>query len=377
MTKFVFRADSKQAHRFTHCAVAVAVAIMALAPAAHADDLFSMFTLSGFGTLGATHSSLSSADYAGTAFEPSGAGASHTVDFADDTRFGLQLTAQLTSKLSAFVQVVSHNNYDNSFTPTLEWANLNYAFTPDVNLRVGRIELPTFLTSDYRGVGYANTLVRMPPELYNAQPITNSDGVDASYRMHLGAVTNTVHLIYGESVFHVSPGPYRAEGTGIFGIFDTLEYRELTAHVGYLHAHVTLPFTEAAPTAAYSAAASLDMDRWLVQAEVARVTVSGLTPGYLAGYLMGGVRFGKFTPYVSYAIEHALSEPLVSPNYNNGQSAASVGVRWDFARNMDLKLQYDHVWTPANSTGYFVNEQPDFQLGSGTNVVTATFDFVF
>ncbi|MGN6230872.1 MAG: hypothetical protein ACTHNZ_06880 [Trinickia sp.] len=336
-----------------------------------------MFTLSGFGTLGATYSSLRTADYAGAAFEPYGAGASRNVDFGDDSRIGVQLTARFTSKLSALVQVVSHNNYDNSFTPTLEWANLNYAFTPDLNVRVGRIELPTFLTSDYREVGYANPWVRVPPELYDVEPITNSDGVDGSYRMHFGPVTNTLRLVYGESSFHAVPGPLRVRGTGIFGVFDTVEYRALTARVGYLHAHVSVPFASGMSAAVYSAAASLDMEHGFVQAEIARATVAGLTPGYIAGYATAGWRIGKLTPYVTYAVEHSLDRPVVLPNFNTGQRSASAGVRWDFAKNVDLKVQYDRVWTPAGSTGLFMNEQPDFQLGSGTHVVTATLDFVF
>jgi hypothetical protein len=195
---------------------------------------------------------------------------------------GVQLTAKFTNKLSALVQVVSHNNYDNSFTPTLEWANISYAFTPDVNLRVGRIELPTFLASDYREVGYANPWVRVPPELYDVVPITNSDGVDGSYRSHLGPVTNTLHLIYGKSTFHAVPGPICVEGTGIFGAFDTVEYRALTTHFGYLRASVSVPFASGLPVAVYSAAASLDMARWFVQAEVARATVDGVQPIDLA-----------------------------------------------------------------------------------------------
>ncbi|MGN6666265.1 MAG: hypothetical protein ACTHKH_04725 [Trinickia sp.] len=351
--------------------------VVCAARQARADDLFSMFALSGFGTFGATYSSLRTADYAGAAFEPYGAGASRRIDFADDSRVGVQLTAKFTSKLSALVQVVSRHNYDNSFTPTLEWANLNYAFTPNLSVRVGRIELPTFLASDYREVGYANPWVRVPPELYDIEPISHSDGVDGSYRTHFGPVTNTLHLIFGESTFHVVPGPLRVEGTGVFGVFDTVEYRALTTHVGYLHAHVSVPFASQMPAAVYSAAASLDMERWFVQAEIARVTVSGLTPGYIGGYATAGLRVGKFTPYATYAVEHSLDRPVISPNFNTGQRSASAGVRWDFAKKFDFKVQYDHVWTPAGSTGLFMNEQPNFQLGSGTHVVTATLDFVF
>ncbi|MGV7241289.1 hypothetical protein [Caballeronia sp. M23-90] len=60
-----------------------------------------------------------------------------------------------------------------------------------------------------------------------------------------------------------------------------------------------------------------------------------------------------------------------------GQKDISFGLRWDVVKNVDLKVQYDHVWLPANSTGSFINFQPNYQLGSGTNVISAALDFVF
>lgn len=365
-------APSRLALTFVSCCAALAVAV----PNARADSPRSMFTLSGFGTFGVTHSSLDTADFSSTSLEPRGAGASHKIDVADDTKVGVQLNAQFTSKLSALVQVVAHNNFDNTFTPTLEWANLNYAFTPDLNVRIGRIELPTFLASDYREVGYANPWVRVPRELYSIEPITNSDGIDASYRAHLGSVTNTIRLVYGYTTFS-DPSGFKSRVSAIFGAFDTFEYRALTGRVGYMRARVKLPFASDAAAAIYSAGANFDMERWFVQAEIARVTAAGLTPGYLSGYATAGVRINRFTPYVTYAQEYSLNHPLNIPNYNRGQKDLSAGLRWDFAKNVDLKVQYDHVWTPANSTGLFINEQPNFRLGSGANVVTAALDFVF
>ena len=50
-------------------------------------------------------------------------------------------------------------------------------------MRVGRVGLPVFMISDYRNVGYANTMLRPPAEMYSQVPINSIDGVDA----HLAA----------------------------------------------------------------------------------------------------------------------------------------------------------------------------------------------
>jgi len=340
-----------------------------------------LFSISGFGTLGVTHSSLGSADYTSTAFEPNGAGRSRRYDLENDSVVGVQLTAHVTDKLSAILQIVSQHSYDNSYTPHVEWANIKYAFTPDFSVRVGRIDLPTFANSDYRNVGYANPWLRVPVEVYNNNPITHSDGADASYRFRVGPVVDTVRIMYGLSTFHVTPGPIRAKATDLLGLFDTIEYGAFTGHIGYVHGNVNLagfpPSYNFLSSTSYSISAAYDPGKWFVQAELARVTSEDTTPGYINGYITAGYRIGTFTPYLTYAQSHSLGHPTITGNSNFGQRDASVGIRWDFAKNFDLKAQYDHVWLPSDSTGSLTNFQSDYRLGSGTNVFSLALDFVF
>jgi opacity protein-like surface antigen len=366
---------STRAAWFARVAMLCGSAVIAL-PAC-ADDAPGMFTLSGFGTLGMAHSSLETADYVGSSLQPNGAGATRRYDFENDSKLGVQLTARLTDKLSAVVQVISQHEYDNTFHPRLEWANVKYAFTPDFSVRVGRIEVPTFLNSEYRNVGYAFPWVRLPVEVYNAQPLTSSDGADMSYRIGKRGVSNTVRVAYGYSVFHVNPGMFRATGKNIISVDDTLEVGNFLGHVGYQHATVELPFVANVPVNVYSIAASYDPGSWFVQGELARVTVAQVTPGYVSGYVTGGVRVAKTTLFTTYAQSHGLGHATVIPNYNNGQRDLSVGARWDFMKNVDLKVQYDHVWVPDGSTGTFINQRYGYQLGSGANVFSAALDFVF
>lgn len=119
----------------------------------HADT--PMFSFSGFGTLGVVHSSQDQADFTDSVWKPNGAGHRHDWSADVDSRLGLQIIANVTPKLSAVLQVVAEQNYDNSYRPHVEWANIKYAFTPDFDVRVGRIAMPTFLVGDYRKVGYA------------------------------------------------------------------------------------------------------------------------------------------------------------------------------------------------------------------------------
>lgn len=120
-----------------------------------------------------------------------------------------------------------------------------------------------------------------------------------------------------------------------------------------------------------------------------------------AWYVSSGYRFGKFTPYVTYSQSRQLgntSDPGLDlaavPPFLVGFAAGlnaglneflrpttgttvSLGSRWDFMKNADLKLQFDHIDLDANSYGQLHNLQPGFQFGGNINVFSAVIDFVF
>ncbi len=154
----------------------------------------------GFGSLGVSHSSMSSGDYTLDSSIPKGSALSDEWSTANDTRIAAHLAAQFTPKVSAMLQVDSEYHAPNTYEPEVEWANVKYAFTPDAYLRVGRIALPTFLDSDNRDVGYTYVWIHPPLELYRQLAITHSDGVDAMYRVRHGESVNTIKaILYGEN----------------------------------------------------------------------------------------------------------------------------------------------------------------------------------
>jgi hypothetical protein len=59
------------------------------------------------------------------------------------------------------------------------------------------------------------------------------------------------------------------------------------------------------------------------------------------------------------------------------QHTVSLGARWDFAKNVDLKVQFDHIRIGADSDGPLINIQPGFRPGGTVNLFNATVDFVF
>ena len=369
-------------------AIALAIATTVFG-AAHAEDsgAASMFKFNGFGTIGAARSNGNGADFVSSYwFQPNGAGKTREWSGSVDSRLGAQLNANFSKEVSAVVQVVTEQQWDNSWRPALEWANVKYAFTPDLSVRVGRILLPTYMWSESRKVGYTNPWVRPPVELYNLLGVTKSDGVDVTYRSHLGEVTNTVSALFGRTNVTIRGGA-KAELRNVQGVSDQIEYGALTARVSYQRMRMSMPSLVAlnslgcvgcesdVPLSVVNVGAGYDTGDWFVAGEWAgsRLDQGAFHIGGTkrAAYVNGGYRIDKFTPYLGYSqIEQKTSTILGDTE----QKTVFAGLRWEFLKNVDFKLQYDRVRPGAGSTGFFLNGTPS---ANNTSVLSVAVDFVF
>lgn len=346
------------------------------------------FTFGGFGSLGVSHSSMRLGDYTLDSTMPKGAGLSDDWSTGNDSRIAGHLAAKFTPKVSAVLQVVSEYHTPNTYQPEIEWANVKYAFTPDAYIRVGRIAVPTFLDSNNRDVGYSYVWIHPPVELYRQLAITSSDGVDAMYRFEIGDVGNTIKaIIYGENTIERSTS--KSISKDMWGIFDTIEYGPTTTHVGYQERLAASQNLQTGVTGAWvrnsdlSVGVNYDPGNWFAMSEwIQRKSTTKIS----AMYVSAGYRVKKFTPYLTYSQNSRGSFlpgfPPPSSNSiqlaNRSQSTVSLGVRWDFMKNTDFKLQYDQVKLSDNSNGFLANVPANVSLyGAKFHVLSAVVDFIF
>ena len=345
-----------------------------------------MFKFGGFGTLGFTHSSLDLGDYVIDSSMPKGAGRSYDFAVSNNSRAAAHVNASFTQKVSALFQVDSEYRSDGTYRPEVEWISVKYSFTPNSYVRAGRIVLPTFMDSENRDVGYSYTWVHPPVDLYHQLAIPSSDGIDVMYRSEIGEAGNTVKAIYGRNT--IERPNTKSTSRDMWGVFDTFEYGPATIHAGYQQRQSSTLNTLTGVTGEWvqntdvTAGASYDPGDWFVISEwIQRRSTYKAS----AMYVSGGYRIDKFTPYVLYSQNSPGSfQPNSSPTAsvieraNRSQSTGSVGLRWDFMRNYDFKIQYDQVKLSDHSNGYLVNVPTGVKLyGSKFYVISAVVDFVF
>jgi hypothetical protein len=399
--------------------------VCAAARAGTNDSGTPVFSFSGFGTLGVVHSSEVNADFTSGVLAKNGAGYTHPWSTDVDSKLGGQVVAHATAQLSAVVQVISEQLYDGTYRPHVEWANLNYQFTPGFNVRIGRTVLPSFMFSDTRKVGYANPWVRPPADVYNLVPLSSSDGIDASYETRWGPFVNRLTGTYGKNDVRLPPNiGGTAHSRNLWLLSDTIEYGAASVHATYQRLHLTVPSLNALLDAFRSfgpqgialadhyderdkvvtfmaLGAQYTLKDWFVMGEWGSTDYNSAFGKNTAWYATGGYVWRKLTPYLTYsevkansnASDPGLDLSAIPPELagaatqlNAGlnsvlsqipvEKTIAAGVRLDVLRNVALKIQYDHVRLGAGSPGSLINIQPDFRAGGTVNLLSATVDFV-
>jgi hypothetical protein len=349
----------------------------------------SMFSVNGFGTLGAVHSNLDRADYTAIYLQPNGAGRSDSWSHDVDSVFGLQGAANY-GKWKLVVQGITKQTARDTWKPTIEWANVRYSFTDNFSLRAGRFAMPTYLFSDTRLVRYAMTAVRPSVEVYRMLPVTRLDGAELSYGFKTGSVGHTFRVIHGKNTTDLSKVAYARNTDNTALIYD-MSVGDFTVHAAAQKRKfaviLTTPPGSVGRTQEYKIAdfaVNYDNGKQVVMVEVVRTwlkrrEVSADSLGYVVNF---GQRLGDLTPYVQYGKLDPVDDALLSGARAPASSTKTAGIRWDFYPNFALKAQYDRAQAENRSRGTFVNAITTppalaFPVNSSSDQVSISLDFVF
>ena len=402
-----------------------------MVPNAYALDLGHDVTIKGFGTAGLVYSDNNQADFIDNNYlNPRGAGRTEDVSVVNDTKLGLQMDWQATEHLSFTAQAVSKQDPNNSWIPELQWAFAKYKILPNFDIRAGRIRPAVYMLSDTLDVNFANPWVRPPIEFYSQAPVTHMEGVDFLFRLETGPVNWLVQPYYGNSLLSMTnKREFTARNLAGFNL--SASYNDFSFRIGYGHTSSTtnIPGFESSvrpsllslcalnsiacteltaidnsnkPVAFASVGLGWDNGDYFLTGEFAKRSTSSLIPETLSGYISGGARFGKFTPYATYSQMVVLSPTsysgatgaaastingIVTNVFTNNpldQNTKTLGLRYELFTNIALKAQWDRIDTnpkegQANTGGgIFNNATSSFKNNSNSvDLFSTSVDFIF
>lgn len=395
---------------------------------AHAQDT-SAVRISGFGTGALTFTDNDQAEFA----RPNQSrGVKKNPGTGVDSNLGLQADYRINDWLSLTGQGLVRKDGTDDVGAELSWAFAKFKVSDQLSIRVGRMGLPTFMISDYRNVGYANTFLRPPSEVYSQVPISNVDGVDVTWTRSFAETSFTAQLALGRAKSPITGGAH-VEAKQMRALSLSAERGPFTVRFGRTEAKVTVADSAQLNTLVStfdnagnnlkvsqlndmarlidnkskkgtftSVGASMDWNNIIVQTEYAKRKLESYANASDSWYVLAGYRIGKLLPYYSHARLIAKSdftdtiptacaagaapactptvralrstmESLRTTSTGQSQSTDSIGLRWDFASSADIKFQIDRI--KPEGKGLFV--VPTTAFKGPVTVGAIAVDFVF
>ena len=314
------------------------------------------------------------------------------------------------------VQAVSHYRYDGTFSPELTRAMIKYDWSPRLFIRLGRIGTEFLMQSDSRWVGYSYLTVRPNVDFFGSIPVNYADGLEANYHVPLGDGILQGNLFGGVGREDVPYYPldhsHLLEGS--------VGFSQGNWQLRYLYGQVRLERgsnslgsleTGLAAAGATSAANLLDLmgsldqynslaaiyddGTWQVQASISSIRHEKVFQNARSWYLLAGHRYGDVTPFAGYSSVRSSSKsiatgiPSASPystlntllagalsNSHQAGHTLTLGARWDFMPDVDLKGQVDFIGGgDGTSVLLYRNIQPGWN--GRTSVMSLALDFIF
>ena len=116
-------------------------------------------------------------------------GITDDLTFETDTRFGLQISSDVSEDMSVVAQILG-TGVDGNFNAIIEWAYVDYEINDVASVHVGKIKQPVYLVNDYVEVGYAYPWIRPPAEVYyQNNPLNTVNGIELLLQFPVGPGT--------------------------------------------------------------------------------------------------------------------------------------------------------------------------------------------
>lgn len=269
--------------------------------------------------------------------------------FVPDSTLGIQFSSYFTDEFSFIAQITANSASES--TIDIDWLYLNYHITPELSVQLGRKRLPLYYYSDYFDVGYAYYWIRPPADLYTWQ-ISNYNGVSLLYEKNLGDWDGSINLYYGNEetednellglMFGV---PVDESWNDMIGIVGSMTNDWLDIRMSYMEGFVNrdingINVINDIKQEFLGLSINFNFGDLQVLSEFnnySRPKNSIEIDSYMISF---GYHLGDFTPHITRS---AFEQEVNAAGFDEKHHTTTLGIRWDFYRNMAVKLQYDDV----------------------------------
>jgi hypothetical protein len=314
-------------------------------------------------------------------------GITEDLTFERDTRFGLQVSSDVSENMSVVAQVLGRGD-NNNFNAIVEWAYIDYSVNDIASVHVGKIKQPVYLVNDYVEVGYAYPWIRPPQEVYLLNnPLNTVNGIELLLQFPVGPGTLSFQPYLGSNRDDIpNGGGAYFEAENIYGMDVKYSGRGYTVHGSAFQCDVKVtgaPFQvtdtlvgdvqvnlggSKGDCNVMATGFNLDLANFVVYAEWQKRTTDetlsqafGDTEAY---YATLGYRIGKWLPHLTFAsitgeastvgLPGSGAVEVIGPPGNPAtgfnlnfpvpiQTSITAGLRYEVNDSAALKIEYQVI----------------------------------
>lgn len=243
------------------------------------------------------------------------------VDFANESLFALQFSADINDKVTATSQIIARGS--ENYSPEFEWAYLTYKLTEQTSFTAGRFRLPLFRYSDSSDVGYSYHWINAPISVYKV-PFNNVDGLRIDFRNHFGRFEYSSQLAFGRirNKYDILGESSDIDAKNVVLANLNMQYNEWNVRLVAARTDTTFsvnainnaiaPIKGLSPDlfsdisfkddlgTFFGIGLEYDVSDWFIGGEVTKIRAeNSFYPEELSYYVTAGLRMGKWTPSVT------------------------------------------------------------------------------
>lgn len=329
------------------------------------------------------------------------------ITFENDSHYGINLRTQASDKVSAAAQLLATATNSN-FNVDAEWAYVSYQFTKDTSLRAGKLNLTTFLLSDYAMVGYLHPWIRPPVEVYSNNPLRNFLGLELLTVNRYGRSAKLTSQFFIGSA-QADNGAMHMQANDGYGVNFQLDTPGFTLRAGAISPVIQVTAFDSTTNSdvelldaddrgvMYTVGASIDVGGFVMYTEAVTTDTEGQTQGVFpnqdGAYVTLGYNMGKWLPHITFGTasgdEYTGPTDLLDPLCGGAlgctganvvqspvtQDSVALGLKYTVDESLAIKFEIQQVdLTAGKGQGFATLNDP---AADSFSVISVAMDAIF
>ncbi|NOX09343.1 MAG: hypothetical protein GXP22_07655 [Gammaproteobacteria bacterium] len=330
--------------------VSAMMGVLMLSPSLYAEDWADKFSITGFASAAFQKSNSTEPFY-----NDSGAGVTDKGSWYGN-RIGLNINAQINNRISLATQFLSSRSEEN-YSVHLDWGFIAIRATDELTLRAGKLKNPIGIVNEYRSVGYTYPWIVVPQLYYGEEMIGATVTREAYSGASLYWEVPTEDWLLSADLYVGRNSLEFMDVNNVVGLTVNGEWNDQILLQGSWYRGTmddtsgSLPLVTGQLHSVKTLGTRIHIDNFIGYLEWADVGMGAFRQGKARSwYGTLGYQFGDIMPHISYQYyEKGLG--TASPVE---QSMTTLGLRYDWMPNMDIKFELSKIRTDQG-TGLFKN----------------------